>query len=155
MSMIISTYDVSPGHVADVTSRWVMRQPRSLRLMAAAALLMVSCYQFWAALQSPAQAIRGELTDAAYETRALAWRQSPEAVQAAIGRHFAGREVSVDPARFPVAVTVRLAGLDRATCLEARQLTRRIEGSVVVALQGYATAADCADQNTMSWRIMP
>ena len=155
MSMIISAYDVSPAHVFDVTSRWVMRQPRTLRLMAAAALLVVGFYQIWAALQSPAQAIRQELTAAAYETRALPWRQSPEAVQAAVGGYFADRTASVDPARFPVEVTVHLEGLDRRTCLEARQLARRIEGTVVVALQGYAAEADCVDQNTMTWHIMP
>jgi hypothetical protein len=155
MSMIISAYDISPAHLFDVTSRWVMRQPRTLRLIVAAVLLLIALQQFWAALQSPAYEIRDELTAAAYETRALPWRQAPEAVQAAVGRHFTGRDVSVDPARFPVEVKVRLNGLDRTTCMAARQLARRIEGAVVVALQGYGSAEDCADQNTMTWRIMP
>jgi hypothetical protein len=155
MSMIISAHDVSPAHVFDVTSRWVMRMPRTLRLVGAAVLLLLSLDQFWSALQSPAEGIRQQLAAAAYETRALPWRQSPEAVQAAVGRYFDGRTVSIDPARFPVEVRVRLQGLDHSTCLEARQVARRIEGPVVVALEGYSAAADCADKNTMIWRIMP
>lgn len=135
---------------------WKTRMPRRAKLAVAAALLLLATAQLWLLPpSSPAQAIRSGLTAAAADTASLPWTASPDAVREAVGAEFPGRGVSVDPTRFPVEVLVALPALDRATCLEARKLTRRIEGTVVVALDGYRSAADCAARNSMTWRIMP
>jgi len=131
------------------------RVPPRLRLVVAAALLLVAAYEVSQALQTPAQSIRGALTAAGDEAAALPWNRSPEQVQSAIGRHFGSRDFRVLPAGFPAQVAVTLAGLDRETCLEARTLARRIEGDVVITLDGYGSANDCQATNAMTWHIMP
>jgi hypothetical protein len=136
----------------DAAAAWLHRVPLGLRALALAGLLMVTGYQVSLALQTPAQLIRGELEAAGGETAALPWNRSREQVGAAVARHFAGRTVSVDAAKFPALVSVTLHDIDRNTCEEARSVARRIEGSVVVAL---ASTAPCGDSNAMVWRIMP
>ena len=126
-----------------------------VRLLAAAAILLVAAHQVTQALQTPAQSIRGALTAAGDEAASLPWNRSPEQVQLAIGRHFSGHDFRVLPARFPAEVAVVLADLDRETCLEARALARRIEGDVVITLDGYGSATDCQAKNAMTWHIMP
>lgn len=139
-----------------VTARPTLaRTPRRLRLLAVAGLLLIAGYQLSLALQTPGESIRSALTAAADEAAALPWSRNAEQVQLAIGQHFAGRDFRVETARFPAEVAVALADLDRETCLEARELAHRIEGNVVIALDGYAAAADCQARNTMTWRILP
>lgn len=131
---------------------WLNRVPRGLRALALAGVLVAAGYQGSLALQSPAQLIRGELQAAAAETAALPWSRSPAQVRAAVARHFPGRDVSIDATKFPALVAVTLDGVDRDTCQEAQRLARRIEGSVVIALE---RTAPCGDNNAMIWRIMP
>lgn len=131
------------------------RTPHRVRLLAAAAMLIAAGYQLSDMLQTPAQSIRSALTAAADEAAALPWSRSAEQVQLAVGRHFAGRDFRVEPAHFPAEVAVVLADLDRETCLEARRLARRIEGDVVITLDGYGSATDCQARNAMTWHIMP
>ena len=126
--------------------------PRAARLVALAGVLLAAGYQASLALQSPAQLIRGQLQAAAAETAALPWNRSQDQVRAAIAQHFDGRAVSVDPTKFPTVVAVTLRDLDRDTCEEAWTIARRIEGSVVIALD---PATPCGDSNAMVWRIMP
>lgn len=154
MSMI-SVHAPLPVSLRHAARHWRARLPRQVKLVVAAAMLLVAADQLWFALQTPAQAIRDGLVAAAAETDALPWTASPAEVQLAVSRQFSGRAVSVDATRFPVEVSVALAGVDRATCLEARRRIHRIEGAVVVALDGYGSAADCRAQNDMTWRIMP
>ena len=71
---------------------------------------------------------------------------------AAIARHFDGHAVSIDATKFPALVAVTLHDVDRATCQEVQSVARRIEGSVVIALE---RAPACAESNAMRWRIMP
>ena len=136
----------------EAAAAWLERVPLGLRALALAGLLMATGYQVSLALQTPAQLIRGELEAAAAETAVLPWNRSREQVDAAIARHFSDRTVSVDATKFPAMVAVTLHNVDRDTCQEARSLTRRIEGSVVIALEG---AQPCGDSNAMRWRIMP
>lgn len=133
------------------------RAPGFVRRLAAVALVLLAAYPFSFLLQSPAGAIREALAAAAAEARDLPWNRSPAEVEAAIARHFAGTaaHVQVDARRFPALVTVTLDRLNRDTCLEARKVARRMEGSVVVMLEGYGSAADCGQENRMVWRIMP
>jgi hypothetical protein len=119
------------------------------------AALLLAGYDVSLMLQSSAQTIRDELTSAAAEVRALPWNRSPEAVRQAIGQHFPGRPVIVDATQFPVQVAVMLTGLDQPTCRAAASLTRRIEGAVVVALDGFRSESECTAGNDMRWRIMP
>jgi hypothetical protein len=128
------------------------RVPRLWCALALAGVLSAAGYQACLALQSPAQLIRGELRAAAAETAALPWNRTPDQVRAVVARHFEGRDVSIDATKFPAVVAVTLQGVDRATCQEAQSLARRIEGSVVIALDG---AQPCAAANVMRWRIMP
>jgi hypothetical protein len=72
----------------------------------------------------------------------------------AMRRDFYSNDVSIAPAP-GFAVTVTLHGLMRRTCLDVLANTRRIDGRVAIALQGYATAEDCHDENDMTWRISP
>jgi len=136
----------------DAAADWLHRVPLGLRALGLAGALMIAGYQVSLALQTPAQLIRGELEAAAAETAALPWNRSREQVGAALARHFPGRIVSVEAAKFPAIVSVTLQDIDRNTCEEARSVARRIEGSVVVALE---TAQPCGDSNAMRWRIMP
>lgn len=131
------------------------RTPRRVKLLAGGALLLVAGYQLSLAIESPAQSIRGELKAAAEDAAALPWTRSAEEVQLTVGRHFEGRAFRVEPARFPAEVAVVLADLDQETCLEARRVARRIEGDVVIALDGFRSATDCEARNTMTWRILP
>jgi hypothetical protein len=126
--------------------------PRAARLVALAGLIFAAGYQVSVALQSPAQLIRGQLQAAAAEAAALPWNRSHDQVRAAIAPYFDGRAVSVDPTKFPAVVTVTLRDVDHDTCQEARTIARRIEGSVVIALD---PATPCSDSNAMVWRIMP
>ena|SRR5690349_24274241 len=131
---------------------WLNRLPRGWRALVVAVVLAAAGYQVSLALQTPAQLIRGELRAAAAETAALPWNRSPDQVRATLARHFEGRDVSIDATKFPALVAVTLRGVDRATCQEAQSLARRIEGSVVIALEA---AQPCVDGNAMRWRIMP
>lgn len=129
--------------------------PRVWRALAAAVLLAPAGYQAVLALELPGQSLRRELVAAADETEALPWTRSHEQVRSAIGRHFADHAVTVDSRRFPIEVFVAVQSIDRATCAEASTVAQRIEGSVVVALEGFRSPADCGDDNRMVWRIMP
>ncbi len=91
----------------------------------------------------------------AADVHALPWTRADDRVQLAVARNFDDRAYRVDATRFPTELAVTLLSLDKPTCLEARTAARRIEGSVVVALEGYKSATDCRDNNTMVWRIMP
>ncbi|HUC68183.1 MAG TPA: hypothetical protein VMA53_22400 [Stellaceae bacterium] len=134
---------------------WKTCVPARLKLVIAAAILLLASDQVWIGLQSPARAIRSGLAAAAEDTATLRWTTPPDEVRQAIAAHFPGYDVRVDPTRFPVEVSVVLPAVGRTTCLEARALARRIEGAVVVALDGYPHATDCRGENDMTWRIMP
>jgi hypothetical protein len=150
--MSIASLD-TPIHLNPIDAAlWLNRVPRGLRALAVAGVLLAAGYQVSLALQSPAQLIRGELQAAAAETAALSWNRSPEQVRTAVARHFDGHAVSIDATKFPALVAVTLHDVDRSTCQEAHTVARRIEGSVVIALE---SAAPCGDNNAMRWRIMP
>jgi hypothetical protein len=151
------TFDQRPPSlsIAAVARQGLVRIPRLLRALVAAGMLLVAGQQLFLSLQSPAHQIKRQLIAAAAETALLPWTRSQEQVRGDVARHFGADAVTVDPTRFPAAVSVALTGLDKNTCIEANELARRIEGSVVVALEDYRSAADCGDSNTMVWRIMP
>jgi hypothetical protein len=133
----------------------VGRTPRRLRLLLAVVMLIAAAYEVSLALQTPAQSIRDALTAAGEEAARLPSTRKTHDVGLTLARHFVGQDARIEPSRFPAEVAVVLEGLDRATCLEARMLARRIEGDVVIALDGYGSATDCQEHNRMTWHILP
>ena len=152
MSMIASFDPAVRFYPIDTVVASLARVPRAARLIAAASLIFAAGYQVSLALQSPAQLIRGQLQAAAAETASLPWNRTPDQVRAAVAQHFDGRPVGIDATKFPAVVLVTLGDVDRETCQEARTIARRIEGSVVIALD---PATPCSDSNAMVWHIMP
>ncbi len=105
------------------------------------------------ALQSPGQAIRGELESAAAGLRSS--RAAPdEATLRRLRDHFPRRAATVEARAWP-QVAVTLHNLPRDTCRDAARAARRIEGLVVVELEHYRTADECGATNDMTWRLMP
>ena len=149
------TFDRPSLSVVAAPRYGIERLPRLMRALAAAGLLLIAGQQLLLALQSPAHQIKRQLIAAAAETGRLPWTRSQDQVRGDLARHFGADAVTVDSTSFPAAVSVAFMGLDKTICVEANELARRIEGSVVVALEGYRSAADCRDSNTMVWRIMP
>jgi hypothetical protein len=135
-----------------------VQRGRILRPLAAIGLVVALAFgaeQAVQALQTPGQAIRGDLRDAASQARRLSYMATPAEVQEAIQPSFAGYDATVDARGFPTSVSVTLHGLDRDACIGAVSAAQRMEGSVVVNLLGYPTAAQCRERNDMTWRIMP
>jgi hypothetical protein len=151
----ISLHAPLPGSFLQGARQTLFRTPRRLRLLLAAGLLIAAAWQIALALQTPAQSIRGALTAAGNEAASIPVTRTASDVRLALSRHFTGHDARIEAAGFPAEVAVVLDGLDRATCLEARLLARRIEGDVVIALDGYGSATDCHERNKMTWHILP
>lgn len=116
---------------------------------------LLAGYQLFLLVEPPGDAIRHELEAAAGEMSNLLVPEPSPPVLAAMRRDFAGRAASVAPIPDSSIVTVTLHGLDRKACVGALAKARRIDGPVVVRLQGYGTAADCSTRNEMTWWVMP
>jgi hypothetical protein len=135
------------------------RDPRRRRarlgvLAVVMALALAAAYRLQDA-PGPGEAIRGELLAAAGE---LSWQivaEPTEPVRRAMRRHFREADVDVEIARSRANVLVTLRGLNRGDCAAAVRDARRIEGTVVVALESHRATADCGERNDMTWRIMP
>lgn len=145
---------LSPSFLAIARAR-IAALPRTWRAIALAVVLAPLGYQAVLALESPGQSLRRELVAAADEAGALPWNRTHEQVRRAVGRYFADHTITVDSRHFPAEVLVAVQNIDRATCIEASEVAQRIEGSVVVALEGFRSSDDCGDDNRMVWRIMP
>jgi hypothetical protein len=154
MSMI-SIHAPAPTSIGEGARRQLAQLPRRVKLVIAAAMLLAAAGEIWFALQPRAEAIAGGLASAAADVAALPWSTQPEEVQRVVARDFPNEAVRVDPAHFPAEVLVALNGVDQRTCRATRRVVGRIEGAVVVALDGYRSTADCRAENTMTWRIMP
>jgi hypothetical protein len=107
------------------------------------------------ALRPPGGSLRASLNAAAGELERPSGTLSPASALAAMPRHFHHWQATIDPTGFPAEVAITLHGLDGASCRTAVAVARRIEGRVVVELEGHRGAADCRDVNDMTWRFMP
>lgn len=142
----------------DAPDRWVRprawRVPRAVRIavLAAATVAMLGLLS---AVRPPGAAIRGDLATAAEALSALPSNAKSARVTAALRAAMRGRTVQVDPSGFPTSVALTVQDLDWRSCVAAEQAARRLEGSVVVELQGFASPADCQASNDMTWRLMP
>jgi hypothetical protein len=131
---------------------WRFARPHSiLALVVAAAIGGNAALQ---ASRSPGQVIRSELVAAAAELASPAGPYPTEASTRAIRRHFSEHSVALQTDSWPL-VSATLQHLDKATCVDASTTARRMEGLVVVELDGYRSAEDCGTDNAMTWRILP
>ncbi len=147
----LSDYPLARGGRGTRPSGRLMRLLRALAAAAAA----LGALAFLFASEPHGGAIRGDLAAAAARLKDLPANASAARVAADLRSEFNGEDATVDPSEFPAAVTVTLHALDRASCADARHSARRLEGRVVVELQGYGSGADCGDSNDMTWRLMP
>ena len=106
------------------------------------------------ASRPPGDAIKRELVAAAAELASPAGPYPTDAATRAIRRHFRARPAIVQTNLWP-QLSVTLQHLDRTTCVDASSAARRMEGLVVVELEGYRSTKDCADDNDMTWSILP
>jgi hypothetical protein len=125
-----------------------------LRIIGPPAAVFVALAFLFAA-RSPGDAIHNDLVSGAAALRAIPASASPESVTAALRAALPGRALRIDAAGFPAAVAVTFQDLDWQSCAAAERSARRLEGRVVVELEGFASPADCGDRNDMTWRLMP
>ena len=127
---------------------------RPIRVLSAAAGVLGAAVLLYASEPS-GHAIRRDLVAAASRLRDVPDDASAARVTSLLSGEFTDQEATIDPSEFPAAVAVTLHSVDRADCLAALRTARRMEGRVVVALQGYPSSTQCADSNDMTWRLMP
>jgi hypothetical protein len=151
-----STVSRNPGSVEVAWAEALAAAPRRWLLVPVliAAVILTGAYEAHLALQSPGAIIRHGLVRAGVEVADLAWSTPTARVQQTVSQHFPDYRATVDAARFPADVTVTLHDLDPATCRAAYRSAARIEGRVVIALQGPGEPA-CRGATSLTWRIMP
>jgi hypothetical protein len=132
---------------------WAPYFRRMLHLIVAIGLALGAGLGVPASLQSPGQTIRSELDAAAAPLQSPSAAPS-ERLLAELRHDFRDREAAIDATSWP-RVSITLRHVDAATCQDAAAQARRIEGLVVIALEGYATAKDCGLANDMTWDLMP
>jgi hypothetical protein len=147
--------DRQSGGVAwNLNERW-RRISRAASMLACTGAALLVGYQHFVPPKSPGDIIRSELKAAAAEMGSQLVLAPNQAVLAAIRRDFSGQDVGIATVPSSPIIAVTLHGVDRAACVEAVAKVRRINGSVVVMLQGYGAAEDCSSRNDMTWWIMP
>ena len=127
---------------------------RPLWLLALVVAAFVAGNEILKASRSPGDIIRHELLAAAGELASPAGPTPTAAATRAIQRHFRAHPAVLQTSYWPL-VSVTLQHVDRADCIDARLAARRMEGLVVVELMHYRSAADCGDDNDMTWQILP
>jgi hypothetical protein len=154
--MSCQTIDLPPTPTAPLSlGAAVSRAPRLLWLVVAILLSWAVEAGVYAAFEPPGAALRHELTAAAAVLQVPVTLQSTPALAQAVGRPFRTRDATIDTHRLWPIVAVTVHGLSREACLDALHDTRRINGNVVIALQGYGSSTDCAVENDMTWWLMP
>jgi hypothetical protein len=131
------------------------RIPLWLRLLVVLAAMLVTGQHATMALRSPGHVIGDSLRAAAGELKHAPGTLPGDESLRAIPGHFRRWQATIDPTGFPAEVAITLYSLDRVTCREAAAVARRIEGWVVIELEGYRTIGACRDENDMTWRLMP
>lgn len=136
-------------------SHLVQRVPRGLWALVVAAAALAAVYEMSVALRPPGQAIRYELASAAAELHAQLFAQPTPEMAAAMREHFGDRDVDIDmTSQWPnVAATMHHVAWD--VCVDAVRAASRVEGPVVIDLEGYRSPKDCHATNDMKWWIRP
>ena len=130
------------------------RLGRQLFASVVAAGLLIGGYEAQRALEPPGEVIRDELIYAGSDVARLAWSTPGKRVQQSVSRYFSNYPATVDPTGFPTYVTVTLHDLDPDVCRDAYRMADRIEGKVVIEIEGSGDM-DCHDRTDITWRIMP
>jgi hypothetical protein len=145
---------LSPRTSDPAASRLPGRRLRPTWLIGLLAVAFIGVPEAHQALRAPSATIRSELTAAAVELARPVAARPTEGQLSAIRAHFPARDATVDASAWP-QIAVPLQHLDQGTCGEVLGAARRIEGLVVVELERYRSAADCGQDNDMTWRITP
>jgi hypothetical protein len=154
MSIMTSDQVLPQTALWELPTDLLQRVPRRVWAALSAATLLLAATHVNLALQSPAEAIKTALTNAAAEMTAPAGPQPSTAALDAVQHHFSGQPTTIDTRYWPqIAVTVQ--GVDKSSCIEAAQIAGRMEGLVVVQLEKYRSAAECGESNDMTWWILP
>jgi hypothetical protein len=127
------------------------RHPWALALATAA---LVGGNEILEVSRPPGDAVKRELVAAAAELASPAGPYPTDAATRAIRRHFRAYPATLQTTFWP-KVSVTLHHLDRTACVDASIVARRMEGLVVVELEGYRSAKDCGNDNDMTWSILP
>ncbi len=132
------------------------RLPRALWIVLAIMVSWGAEYGVYRAFEPPGHALRRELLGAAEELRTQ-WVPQPttQAMRQAIRRHFRESDIDIDTTQYWPNVAVILHDVPREGCAAAVRDARRIDGSVVIALERYRLPAECAERNDMTWWLMP
>jgi hypothetical protein len=125
------------------------------RRMTAGALALATALAAMSTARSPGDTLKADLQAAGAAVRGLGMDQPSDHVQKTVAALFPGNAVDVDATQFPGRVVVTLRALDRIACRRASAAARRIEGSVVIELRGFASPRDCGERNDMAWLILP
>ncbi len=115
---------------------------------ALAVLMAVALRHVMETSPSRGPAIRAALIEAAAGIRSLPVTESHDGVRDAIGPYFRTFDAGIDTSRFPAEVDVTFHDVDGVTCLEAEDEARRIEGPVVVQLEGIRIGTTRAARKT-------
>ncbi|HUB96072.1 MAG TPA: hypothetical protein VL993_09150 [Stellaceae bacterium] len=132
-----------------------MRASDVAKALALAIIVLIALDHVLDTTPSRGPAIRDALMAAAAKVKSLPTTATPAEISDALAPDFRSFAVEVNASRYPVEVDVTLGKLDGVTCLQAEDVARRIEGSVVVELEGFGTAAACGVSNAMTWRLLP
>lgn len=136
-------------------SGFARRVPRILWIVLAIVLSWSAEIALYRSLEPPGRVLRHELEGAAGELGTQFLPQATPQLAETIRRHFREAAVAIDLDRNWPNVVVSLSGLSQTACLAALSEARRIDGPVVVRLEGYRSVADCRSRNEMSWLLMP
>ena len=124
-------------------------------VIAGAVLFALAALVMFVGLPSSGRAIKSDLAAAGEAVRTLPPTTQPDKVKEALHAALGGRAARIDASGFPRVVAVTLLGLDHASCAEAVSSAHRLEGAVVIQLDGYDNASACGSDNDMTWKIMP
>jgi hypothetical protein len=149
-----TSYQARHNPIDGAARAWWSRLARSLAILALAVAAVVGGNEALKATRSPGQAIRSELVAAAAELTSPSGAHPTEASTRAIRRHFRAHSATLQMDLWPL-VSVTLRHIDNATCVDASTVARRMEGLVVVELEGYRSTEACGVDNAMTWRMLP
>ncbi|HUC65568.1 MAG TPA: hypothetical protein VMA53_09085 [Stellaceae bacterium] len=131
------------------------RVPSAVWIVLAILLSWGAEYVVYRAFEPPGVALGYELQGAAGELDHALVPLPSAALRQDIRRHFREADVAVDTARYWPNVAVTLSGVSRTDCAAAVSQDRRMDGTVVILLQGYPSAENCGHRNDMTWWLMP
>jgi hypothetical protein len=154
MSLATLVHGRRPGSGAGLRET-LRRVPSTVWIGLAILLSWGAEYGVYWAFEPPGMALGYELQGAAGELDHALVPLPSAALRQDIRRHFREADVAVDTVRHWPNVAVTLSGVSRVECAAAVAQDRRMDGAVVIALQGYPSAENCEQRNDMTWWLMP